>query len=73
MTNKEYILSLKGKKLREGFIRQKTWSVDILRDGVVVGQTKAFDYILPDGQIFGMYHQALDEYLKWLEKEREDA
>lgn len=73
MTNKEYLATQKGKKLREQCIRQKVWPVDILRDGVVVGETKAFDYILPNKMVYTKYDEALTEWLKWLEEERESS
>jgi hypothetical protein len=73
MTNKEYIATLKGKKLREQFIRQKVMPQDILRDGKVVGEFKIFDYILPNKQVCGRYDEALTDYLKWLEEERPEV
>jgi hypothetical protein len=71
MTNKEYIATLKGKKLREQCIRQKDIKQDILNDRYeVVGEFKSFDYILPNKEVYSMYDAALTDWLKWLEEER---
>ena len=71
MTNKEYIATLKGKKLREQCIRQKVIKQDILNDRYeVVGEFKSFDYILSNKEVYSMYNVALTAWLKWLEEER---
>jgi hypothetical protein len=72
MTNLEYFSTLKGKKLRENLIRQKVLPQEMLNDkGEVIGEFKMFDYILPNKRVHKRYDEALDEYVKWLEEERE--
>jgi len=71
MTNKEYFITLKGKKLREQCIRQKVILQDILNErGEKVGEFKMFDYILPNNEVKERYDEALTNWLSWLEEER---